>query len=262
MIENKLYNMNCEELMSMISDNYVDLTITSPPYDDIRSYNGYSFDYKPIIDDLYRITKNGGVVVWIVADQTIKGSETMSSFKQALYFREIGFNLHDTMIYHKENPVPVGGSNRYYQSFEYMFVFSKGKPKTFNPLMRERKNKYNDKRTERINYMNRDKDGNFTKKKHINLTGKVKLNNTWSYVVGGGNSVDYGIKHPAAFPKQMCIDHILSWTNEGDIVFDPMVGSGTTIFASIETNRQCISSEISTEYCEYINLKLRELNNE
>ena len=137
---NKIYNENCLDTMARMNDNFIDLTVTSPPYDNLRTYNGYSFDFESITKELYRVTKQGGVVVWVVGDATIKGSETGTSFKQALYFKECGFNLHDTMIYRKQNYIPLT-HKRYEQEFEYMFVFSKGKPKTFNPIMIECKTK-------------------------------------------------------------------------------------------------------------------------
>ena len=164
--------------MSRMKDNLIDLTVTSPPYDGLRTYNGYSFDFENIAKELFRVTKDGGVVVWVVGDATVKGSESGTSFKQALYFKESGFNLHDSMIYQKDNPPPVGGSNRYYQHFEYMFILSKGKPKTFNPITAKRRNKWNDKRTERTKGFTRDKDGNFIKKK-VSLIGDVKIGNIW-----------------------------------------------------------------------------------
>jgi len=129
---NKVYNENCLDTMSRMPDEFIDLTVTSPPYDNLRTYNGYSFDFESIAKELYRVTKEGGVVVWIVGDATINGSESGTSFRQALYFKEIGFNLHDTMIYNKNARFPE--NVRYYQEFEYMFVFSKGKPKAFNAL--------------------------------------------------------------------------------------------------------------------------------
>ena len=135
---NKIYNEDCLDTMAKMPDNFINLTVTSPPYDNLRQYNGYSFDFESIAKELFRVTKQGGVVVWIVGDETVKGSETGTSFKQALFFKEIGFNLHDTMIYQKHN-FSNPSSNRYHQIFEYMFVFSKGKPKTFNPI-KDRKN--------------------------------------------------------------------------------------------------------------------------
>lgn len=254
-MESSVYQGDCCQVMRDFLDESVDMTLTSPPYDMIRAYNGYVFDYKKVADELYRVTKEGGIVVWVVGDQTISGSESCSSFRQALYFKEIGFNLHDTMIYQKDNPVPVGGNNRYYQHFEYMFVFSKGKPKTFNPIMVERRNKHNDKRTERVKGFNRSKDGNFTKRL-VKISDRVKLGNVWKYVVGGGNSVEYGVEHPAAFPMQMAIDHILSWSNEGDIVLDPMAGSGTSLLAAKKLNRKYIGIEISETYVKYIKNRL------
>ena len=137
---NKCYNENCLETMARMPDGFVDLTVTSPPYDNLRTYNGYSFDFEAVAKELFRVTKQGGVVVWVVGDATIKGSETGTSFRQALYFKEIGFNLHDTMMYRKINYIALT-HNRYEQEFEYMFVFSKGKPKTFNPIMVECKTK-------------------------------------------------------------------------------------------------------------------------
>jgi len=244
---NKIYCENCLTTMDRMNDGFVDLTVTSPPYDNLRDYNGYSFEFEKVANELYRVTKEGGVVVWVVADATIDGSESGTSFKQALYFQSIGFNLHDTMIYLKDNPPPVGGSNRYYQHFEYMFVFSKGKPKTFNPIMTQRRNKWNDKRTERVKGFNRNKQGEFTQKK-VSLTGDVKIGNVWKYVVGGGNSVPYGVKNPAAFPEKLAEDNILSWSNKGDIVYDPFLGSGTTAKMAKVHERNYIGSEISEEY--------------
>lgn len=164
---NTIYCENCIETMRKMSSNFVDLTVTSPPYDNLRNYNGYSFDFETIAKELYRVTKEGGVVVWIVGDATVKGSETGTSFKQALYFKEIGFNLHDTMIYMKDNPPPTGGDKRYYQAFEYCFVLSKGTPKTFNPIVEERRNKWNDKRTVRTRPVTRNKAGIFVEKQVI-----------------------------------------------------------------------------------------------
>ena len=257
MIEiNKNYNESNLETMARMPDNFIDLVVTSPPYDNLRTYNGYSFEFEKVAKELCRTIKQGGVIVWVVGDATEKGSETGTSFKQALYFMQCGLNLHDTMIYQKDNPPPVGGQNRYYQHFEYMFVFSKGGPKTFNPIIAERRNKYNDKRTERVKGFTRDKDGNF-KKKLVVLQENVKIGNIWKYIVGGGNSVEYGTKHPAAFPEKLVLDHITTWSNEGDLIYDPFMGSGTTALAAIKSNRNWIGSEISEEYCSIIEQRVR-----
>jgi len=225
-----------------MEDGCIDLTLTSPPYDDLRNYKGYSFEFEKIAKELFRVTKESGVVVWIVGDSTLNGSESGTSFNQALYFKSIGFNLHDTMIYHKDNPPPVGGENRYYQSFEYMFVFSKGTP-TLYPIKCKRRNKWNDKRKERVRGVLRSKDGDFTK-------SLVKIQNVWSYVVSGGTSSKDKIayEHPAIFPEKLAEDHIVSWTKEGEIVYDPFMGSGTTAKMSFLNNRRYIGSEISETY--------------
>lgn len=242
---NKIYNENCLETMARMPDGFVDLVVTSPPYDGLRKYNGYSFDFESVAKELFRVVKVGGVVVWVVSDATKNGTESGTSFRQALYFMEVGFNLHDTMIYH-EHSVPLS-HERYEQHFEYMFVFSKGKPKAFNPI-KEKKN-WMDSRT--VKTFGREKDGAKVYGKCGKATEKVK-GNVWKYNTGGGHTSEDAIahKHPAIFPEQLAADHIFSWSNEGDLVYDPFGGSGTTGKMAHLQNRKWILSEISNEYCE------------
>jgi len=140
---NKIFNENCLVTMSKMPNDFINLVVTSPSYDQLRKYSGDNkldweeHVWKPIIQELFRVIRLGGIVVWVVGDSVINGSESGTSFKQALYFKDVGFNLYDTMIYQKENPVPLT-HNRYEQAFEYMFVFSKGKPKTFNPIVKQK----------------------------------------------------------------------------------------------------------------------------
>lgn len=239
---------DAKDKLKELKDCSVDLTVTSPPYDNLRTYKGYKFDFEEIAAELYRVTKDGGVLVWVVNDATIKGSETGTSFKQALYFMEVGFNLHDTMIYGKKNPLPNAGV-RYQQSFEYMFVFSKGKPRIVNLLLRKRRNKTGDKRTYRKKAFSRDKDGNFNQNEYY-VKEYVPRENIWFYYVGGGNSTKdmEAFKHPAIFPEELAKDHILTWTKEEDIVLDPFAGSGTTGKMALLHNRKFIGIEISDEY--------------
>ena len=237
---------DCLEVMKQISDKSVDLTVTSPPYDNLRTYNGYSFDFEGIAKELYRVTKDGGVVVWIVGDATINGSETGTSFKQALYFKEIGFNLHDTMIYEKVNPLPTGKS-RYYQAFEYMFVLSKGKPKTFNPLMQQAK----DFRPNGKKGTSRQINGDLFNYEY-KTNKEVFKRNIFQYKIGLYNTTSdkYAFEHPAMFPESLAKDHIISWSNEGDTVLDCFLGSGTTGKMANQLNRKFIGIEISQEYLE------------
>ena len=253
---NKIYNENCLDTMAQMQDGAIDLTVTSPPYDNLRTYNGYSFDFKSIAKELYRVTKEGGVVVWVVGDATIKGSETGTSFRQALYFKECGFNLHDTMIYYKDSfqkPSP----NRYWSCMEYMFVFSKGKPKAFN-LICDRKNKRAGKKTKGKTVRNAD--GSTSKRKDVVINEYGKRTNIWTYKVGymksTADKIAYG--HSAIFPEQLANDHIISWSNEGDIVYDPFMGSGTTAKMALANNRQYIGSELSAEYVEIAKERLKQ----
>ena len=241
---NKIYNESNLETMAKMPDNFIDLTVTSPPYDGLRTYNGYSFPFEDIAKELYRITKQGGVVVWVVGDATINGSESGTSFRQALYFKEIGFNLHDTMIYAKENPIPLT-HNRYEQSFEYMFVLSKGKPKTFNPLK--------DKCVTNGSYNHIRNTGRVAEAATRNRDEKTYVKadkfriNMWYYTVGNNEDTT---KHPAPFPEQLAADHIYSWSNEGDLIYDCFTGSGTTLKMAHLQKRNWIGSEISKEYAE------------
>ena len=263
---------NCIDIMHNMPDNCIDMCITSPPYDTLRSYNNnvdktWNDDvWKEILRQLYKIIKPGGVVVWVVGDSTVNGSESGTSFRQALYAMECGFKLHDTMIYAKNNPTPNSG-NRYQQTFEYMFVFSKGKPKTTNILKEPRSNKWNDKRCFRKEKrFNRTTDGNFDVKKdfHFDINEEVPRRNIWWYSVGlNGSTKDReAFKHPAIFPEKLAKDHILSWTNEGDVVFDPMCGSGTSIVMANELGRKYIGIDINEEYCNIARQRLEkhELN--
>lgn len=245
-LTNKVLHGDCLEVMKTFEDGCIDLTVTSPPYDNLRTYKGYTFDFEGIAKELYRVTKQGGVVVWVVGDATIKGSETGTSFKQALYFKEVGFNLHDTMIYAKQNPVPYH-HNRYNPQFEFMFVLSKGVPKTFNPIQENTKGF----KTGKYRYP----DGSLKVANTPIIKETKMLNNIWYYVVGGK-----GNNHPATFPEKLAEDHILSWSNEGDTVLDCFAGSGTTLKMAKKNNRNYIGIEISQEYIDIINKRLNGTN--
>jgi site-specific DNA-methyltransferase (adenine-specific) len=239
---NNIYAGECSEMMKALPDGCIDLTVTSPPYDNLREYKGYVFDYKPVIEQLYRVTKPGGVVVWVVADATINGSETGTSFKQALYGVSVGFNLHDTMIYLRSSP-NTPESNRYGNVFEYMFVFSKDTPKTFN-LLKDRKNKY---AGTKIHGTQRNKNGDlqYNKSNKIIDTYGPRFN-VWQIE----NYTPPGNKHPAIFPEALARDHILTWSNKDEIVLDPFMGSGTTAKMAMQNGRNFLGFDISPEYVE------------
>lgn len=246
----KLLQGDCLDRMKEIHDDSVDLTVTSPPYDNLRSYNGNNeywgeSVWKSVIADLYRVTKKGGVVVWVVGDATVKGSETGTSFKQALWAMDCGFNLHDTMIWNKGNFTAVGAlKTSYAPVFEYMFIFSKGRPKTFNPI-KDRKNKhFGSKYHQTIRQFNgTTKDGHGKGKKRIAEFGQ--RHNVWLMHPEQSNLKRF---HPAQYPEKLPHDHIISWSNEGDIVFDPFMGSGTTGKMAKILGRKFIGVELDQEY--------------
>jgi DNA modification methylase len=232
-----------------IADGSIDLTVTSPPYDNLRMYKGYTFDFEAIAAQLWRVTKPGGIVVWVVADATINGSETGTSFRQALYFMGLGFNLHDTMIYDKGS-FRYPQDNLYHQIFEYMFVLSKGHPNTIN-LISDRKAMWDDSHTRQ---MKREASGEITWRTsaHTKAGSMVRRFNIWRYAVGGGHVAEekQAHEHPAIFPEALARDHIASWSNPGDLVLDPMCGSGTTIKMAVLAQRRAIGIDIAQEYIE------------
>ena len=242
----KISCMDCVEGMKLLDNESVDLVITSPPYDNLRTYNGFSWDFEAVAKELYRVTKQGGVVVWVVGDQTVNGSESGTSFKQALYLKEIGFNLHDTMIYEKNSssfPATITGG-RYTQIFEYMFVFCKGKPNKTNLII--------DKKNAWAGY----KDFSGVLKNEV--PDCSPRNNIWKYTT----SFNEETGHPAVFPEQLAQDHILSWSNEGDTVLDPFMGSGTTAKIAILNRRNFIGFEISQEYVDLANKRIKPYQNQ
>lgn len=241
---NKIYGENCLSTMDVMPDNFIDLTVTSPPYDKLRKYNGYSFDFENVARELYRVTKQGGVLVWVVSDATLKGSETGTSFRQALFLKDCGFNLHDTMIYRKKNFIPQT-SKRYEQEFEYMFILCKGKIATFNPLMVPCKTAGTSKNFARAGYPRELKtDGSQRRRDEIITVKDIKIpGNIFSYAAVANRT-----GHPAPFPEKLAEDHILSWSNQGDLIYDPFTGSGTTLKMALINGRNFIGSEISPEY--------------
>lgn len=234
-------------------DGSIDLTVTSPPYDSLRVYNGYDFDFEATANGLYRTTKDGGVVVWIVCDKTINGSESGTSFRQALYFKEIGFNLWDTEIFAKNNPIPGDSGKRYRGVFEYMFVFSKGTPNTFNPIRVPAKNP-----GKHFEQFRLERDGrNYHRGENPIVVQDDRIaGNIFYYNVGSNGNELVSYTHPAVFPEQLAKDHIYTWSNERDVVYDPFGGSGTTAKMAHLLNRQWLLSEISQEYVDLANKRL------
>jgi DNA modification methylase len=268
---NKIYCMDNITGIRLLGDNSVDLTVTSPPYSDIRDYNGYGWDFETLVRELYRVTKEGGVVVWVVGDKTAAGSEELVPFKQCLFFRETGFNVWDTMIYQKNN-CPFPSNVRYNQLFEFMFVFSKGKVKTFNPIQVPKSEKEVEKITNgklhvgSKSYRNKDgttKRADSEKNMLSRITNSAKKiektkGNVWLYNSGYmvGSKDKESFKHPATYPEQLAEDHIISWSNPGDIVLDPFIGSGTTAKMAKKNDRRYIGFDISQEYCNIANQRL------
>jgi site-specific DNA-methyltransferase (adenine-specific) len=251
-MENKVILGDCLEVMKHIPDKSIDLTVTSPPYDNLRTYEGslnWSFEiFQDIAKELFRVTKDGGVIVWVVGDETKNFCESLQSFNQAIYFKNIGFNVLDTMIYYKQNYAPAYPTlKRYANQFEYMFIISKGKPNKFNPIQKEKIEHHNGKTKFRK------ADGTKTHKYIVSNKLTKDASNVWSYAMGNKT-----VQHPAVFPLQLATDHIISWSNENDTILDPFAGSGTTGIACINTSRNYILIEKEEKYFNIINKRIAE----
>lgn len=244
---------NCEVMRTLPSES-IDLVVTSPPYDNLRTYGGHDWDFYGVAQQLWRVIKPGGVVVWVVADATINGSETGTSFRQALRFMEIGFRLHDTMVYQKANAIPLT-HNRYEQQWEFMFVLSKQSPKAFNPIMVKCLNAGRKNPSGTFRHEGTDSRPANTQK---NVSEEKIRYNVWAYEVGNMKSSKDAIafNHPASFPEALARDHILSWSNEGDVVLDPFSGSGTTAKMAKHNGRHYIGIEVNPDYVEIAKQRL------
>lgn len=243
----RIYNEDCLDTMSRMESGCVDLVVTSPPYDNLRTYKGFSFDYKSTLTELYKVMKDGGVVVWVVGDASKDGNESGNSFRQALFAQEAGFSLADTMIYQKCGMSKPGSPHLYYQTFEYMFVLCKGsKPRVFNPIC-DVLTQY--KSLAHGYHTMRKKDGSKERKKN-RKNRMAKRGNVWQY---SSNLCDNPMDHPAVFPEPLAADHIRSWSDVGDLVYDPFSGSGTTCRMAKRLGREYIGSEVCTEWCEQSN---------
>ena len=257
---NKIILGNCVEVMDQLEDESVDAFITSPPYDELRDYNGYSFPFEDIARKMYQKLAQGGVIVWVVGDAVLKGSESGSSFRQAIFFQELGLNIHDTMIYEKNGssfPARRTG-NRYSQVFEYMFVLSKGKPKTAN-LICDKPNKWSG-FTSFGTSTNRNAAGELVKAQNRKPTPNFSpRHNVWKYNTGKKYTTndDFAFKHPAMFPESLAEDHVMTWTKEGDLIVDPFVGAGTTTKMAAINGRRWLGIDISEEYVDIANERMK-----
>lgn len=254
MTDYQILQGDCIQTMRTLPAQSVDLTVTSPPYDNLRtyddSYEAHSLDWRAVIAELYRITCAGGVVVWVVADATSQGCESGTSFAQALYAKEIGFNLHDTMIYEVAGTGAKGSNYAYWQAFEYMFVWSKGTPKTVNRIADVR----NARAGVRVTRGQKTKNVGQRLGEYSIPTIGIR-SNVWRY--HAGNNGDEQTSHPAQFPLQLAKDHIVSWSQSDDLVFDPFTGSGTTGIAAMQLGRRFLGCEIHPQYCAISERRIR-----
>jgi DNA modification methylase len=257
MTPDTIYTGDNVATLKTFPDTCIDLVVTSPPYDNLRTYGGHTWDFEGVARELTRVLKPGGVIVWVVADATVNGSETLTSMRQAIHFKDVcGLRVHDTMIY-KTNKPPLT-HNRYEQCWEYMFIFSKGVPAKWNPL--KDPSKYAGKKRKGVT-MRQDGDHLSNRSGKGEVKAEKQRENIWYLPRSSHSDGDERRAHPATFPLDLARDHILSWSNEGDVVLDPFAGSGTTCLAARDAGRRYVGIEINAEYVEIINRRLGLANN-
>ncbi len=242
-----IYWIRCEVGLKQLNDDSIDLVVTSPPYDEMRDYNGFDLRIEEVIGELYRVMKTGGIAVWVAGDETRGGDESATTFEHIIKFKKIGFILYDTMIFKKQNPPPKN-HRRYEQCFEYMFILSKGKPLTTRLIMQSCKKA--GKIRSGNTYIHDKSDIYFSQHKEGKVFSEKIRSNIWEYTVGNAEKYKNIVRrqHPAKFPILLARDHILSWSNEGEVILDPFMGSGTTALAAKLLNRKYIGFEISKDY--------------
>lgn len=250
---NKVYNCDALTILKSLPDNSIDMVLTSPPYDNLRTYNGYTFDFQPIARETFRVLKTGGVCVWVVGDATINGSETLTSMRQALYFVDVcGFRMHQTIVYEKD-AMPFPPQKRYYSMFEYCFTLSKGEPHTFNGLLEKNLNA-----GRKLKATHRQTNGTTKQSEEILIPSNRLLTNVWRISAGYMRTTKdvEAYQHPAMFPEELARRHIETWTNAGDTVLDYFGGSGTTAKMARQFGRNYITCDISAEYCDLMRRRL------
>ena len=248
----ELVNGDCAAVLPGLPP--ADLILTSPPYDGMREYGGYNgaFDFGAIAAACVANLAPGGVLVWVVGDQIIDGGESGTSFRQALGFKALGLTLHQTLFFEAAHYRPIDKS-RALRGVQYMFVFAKGSPMVANiPI--DRPNVKAGMRVTRSYAPGKSLNGsrNPASDRVKRIADFGRRGPIWRYATECGS--DMG--HPAAFPYALASDHIVCWTNPGDLVIDPMVGSGTTLRAAADLGRRAIGIEINPEYCDLIRRRL------
>jgi len=246
--ENEVYNVDALTLLRALPTGSVDLIVTSPPYDNLRTYNGYSFDFEPIAHESYRVLKQGGVLVWVVGDAFVNGSLTLTSFRQALYFVECGLNMHQRIVWEQQG-MPSKRPQADQDDFEDVFILSKGTPVTFNPIMKRNKN------AGQVRRKGSSGKQGWQYGDGVRTINSESLLTTVQLIPAGFTKDDRG-GHPAAFPEALAERHILTWSNPGDLVVDYFGGSGTTAKMARNNGRRWLTCDISSEYCDLMRKRL------
>lgn len=254
---NKIHHFDAVVGLRLLPADCIDLTLTSPPYDWIRDYNGTfdpaKFPFVRIAEELYRITAPGGVVLWITRDQQQDCCESGTSAKQMLYFKNIGFNV-QTMIVDS-----ISARHRRYcygMPPQFCFVLSKGRPKAFHPI----RDKPNTEPGRIKSWSARNRDGRIRKGKPKEIPKYGRRSHIWLYPTGFGLVSDDPLPRnaPAPMVETVAGDLMLSYSNPGDLILDPMAGLGTTGKVAVKLNRQFIGFERVRKYCDVANDRVRQ----
>ena len=237
------------EVLKNFPDNSIDMVVTSPPYDGLRDYNGFSLDLHKIGKEIYRVLKDGGIAVMVIQDATKDFAKSLTSFRTIVdWCDNVGFRLFETVIYHKNGTEGAWWKQRFRVDHEYMPIFMKGKkPQYFNKEPLKIPSKHGGKVMSGSG--NRRTDGTLSETVRRPINTMKCRGTVWDYLMAGDKN-PLKRKHPAVFPDKIPYDCIQCFCPEGGLVLDPFIGCGSTAVMAKVLGRNYIGIDISREYCD------------
>lgn len=243
------------EHASTLASDSVDLVLFSPPYDGVRDYRGnWTLDLPALGSELLRVVKDGGFAVMVIADGTKNQRKSMTTFRTAVAWEDAGWSLFESVIYSRDGRPGAWWATRFRVDHEHILMFYKGKrprPVTHHDGLRV-PSKHAGKKwtgTQRLT------DGTLVKTSATVAADKCR-GTIWHYATSNSEGNRTKAKHPATFPDALARDVILALSAPGDVVYDPMMGSGTSVVIAAQEGRRWLGNDFFAEYVEIAQQRL------